>query len=241
MCFLFLSTEASFCLNVALSWTISTAMLAAGHSDLAVTLFGVLLSWRWSCVSCLGNMRRGSWEPHKCHVVMYRRNRLGEQEVLAKKKTDRAPLVLGMPCCIKSCLCMPMQTYTCTLVQMCMQPCIQIHGNLPTFMLVEVGMHAVITNKTCTDITGVNKLFLLYPLFLPPPPPHFCHTFPSLGHCHVLGPTEHGGFKQERQRLSVRLPSPQRHMPSPAHVTNCLEVPVEVHSKMPRFKGKFKR
>lgn len=68
MCFLFLSTEASFGLNFALSWTISTAMLAAGHSDLAVTLFGVLLSWCWSCLSCLGNMRWGSWEPHKCHV-----------------------------------------------------------------------------------------------------------------------------------------------------------------------------
>lgn len=68
MCFLFLSTEASFCLNFALSWMISTASLAAGHSDLAVTVFGVLLSWRWSCLSCLGNMCRGSWEPHKCHV-----------------------------------------------------------------------------------------------------------------------------------------------------------------------------
>lgn len=43
MCFLFLSTEASFCLNFALSWTTSTASLAAGHSDLAVTVFGVFV------------------------------------------------------------------------------------------------------------------------------------------------------------------------------------------------------
>lgn len=43
MCFLFLSTEASFCLNFALPWMISTALLAAGHSDLAVTVFGVFV------------------------------------------------------------------------------------------------------------------------------------------------------------------------------------------------------
>lgn len=58
---------------------------------------------------------------------------------------------------------------------------------------------------------------------------HFCHTFPSPGHCHASGPTEHGGFEQERQHLSVRLACPRRHMPLPAHVTTCLEVPVEVH------------
>ena len=83
--------------------------------------------------------------------VMYRRNRSGEQEVLAKKKIDRAPLVLGMPCCIKSCLRTLAQTYTCTLVQMCMQPCIQIH--LAAFACKHIGTHAVITNRRRTDNT----------------------------------------------------------------------------------------
>lgn len=46
MCFLILSTEASFCLKFAFSRTISTAILAAGHSHLAVRVFAVLLSWR---------------------------------------------------------------------------------------------------------------------------------------------------------------------------------------------------
>lgn len=68
MCFLILSTEASFCLKFQPISALSTAFLAAGYIDLAVTMFGVLLSWRRSCLSCLGNMCHGSWEPHKCHV-----------------------------------------------------------------------------------------------------------------------------------------------------------------------------
>lgn len=55
------------------------------------------------------------------------------------------------------------------------------------------------------------------------------HSLLSPGHCHAPGPTENRGRKQERQRLSVTLACSRHHMPSLAHVTVCLEVPVEVH------------
>lgn len=42
---------------------------------------------------------------------------------------------------------------------------------------------------------------------------HFYHTLSSPGYCHVPGPTELRGFKQERQHLSDRLACPRRHMP----------------------------
>lgn len=58
--------------------------------------------------------------------------------------------------------------------------------------------------------------------------PYVSYVFSS-GHRHVPGSSEQRGFKQERQHLSVRLACPQRHMPLPAHVPTCLEVPVEAH------------
>lgn len=79
-------------------------MLAAGHSHLAMTEFGVLLSWRSACLSCLGNMHQGSREPHKCHVTTELLGR-GGGGPCQKRKTDKTPPVLEMPCCIKLCLC----------------------------------------------------------------------------------------------------------------------------------------
>lgn len=103
MCFFFLSAETSFCLKICFvhSWTISTMTLAVGRSHLASTVFSfcchgaeaVSVVWA-TCAGAHGSLIN----------VMYRRNCSEEQEVLAKKKIDRAPLVLGMPCCIKSIL-----------------------------------------------------------------------------------------------------------------------------------------
>lgn len=136
--------------------------------------------------------------------------------------------------------------------------CTDVHATMHTNTLTpasicackQVGVHAAIANKkTHRCYRCLSKLFLLHPLFGPSTPPfqnvqgadsagptppsvgvsYFCHTFSSPGHCHVPGPTEHRGFKQERQHLSVRLVRPRHHMPSPAHVTTCLEVHVEVH------------
>lgn len=88
--------------------------------------------------------------------VMYRRNRSGEQEVLAKKKIDRAPLVSGMPCCIKSCLCIHMHTDVHATM----------HINTLTLACKPAGMHAVITNKTYTDVTesSSSNLYFCPPL-----------------------------------------------------------------------------
>lgn len=131
---------------------------------------------------------------------------------------------------------------TCTL-QMCM------HTNTVTLANI-CACKQVCMQRSATKHTQISqKLVHLFPFILALPfysvrgadsaashpalrtvgVSHFRHTFPSPGHCHGPGPTEQRGFKQERQHLSVRLACPRRHMPSPAHVTACLEVPVEVH------------
>ena len=134
VCFLFLSAEASFLFKFCSllddfnqpPWQRATQIWPWQY--LAFCCHGAeAVSVVWAtCAGAHGSLIN----------VMYRRNRSGEQEVLAKKKIDRAPLVFGMPCCIKSCLRTLTQTHTCTLVQMCMQPCIQIRWHLPTLMLV---------------------------------------------------------------------------------------------------------
>lgn len=114
MCFLFLSTKTCFCLTFALlssgqferlCWQQATHIRLWQY--LAFCCHGIeVVSVVWAtCAGAHGSLIN----------VMYWRNRSGEQEVLAKKKIDRAPLVLGMPCCIKSCLCIIIQTYTSPL------------------------------------------------------------------------------------------------------------------------------
>lgn len=197
-------------------WTVSTT-LAAGHSHLAVTVFGVLLSWHWSCLSCLGNMRQGSREPHKCHVLTEPLWRAGSP----CQKEDRAPLVSRMPCCIKS-----VSHHACK------------YNNTFQHLCLHIKLHM---QQSPTEIHRYLQscVYLLYPLFLLSslrlscPVLCRCVTFlprfllPGSLSCAWAYWAE--GFKQERQHLSVRLACPQLHMPLHAHVTTCLEVPVGVH------------
>lgn len=151
MCFLFLSTETSFCLKFLLRSLLDNFTRHVGCGPLT---FGPWQHLAFGChgaeaVSVVWATCAGA---HGSLInVMYRRNRSGEQEVLAKKKIDRAPLVLGMPCCIKS-------FFT---------SCIQIQWHLPTLVLVQAALHAVITNKNKQMLQMFEQTLL--PLFLPSP------------------------------------------------------------------------
>ena len=86
------------------------------------------------------------------------RNRSGEQEVLAKKKIDRAPLVLGMPCCIKSCLRTlnaDIHLHTRRLMRATM--CTNTLTLANIYACKQVALHAAITNRH-----HKHKLFLCF-------------------------------------------------------------------------------
>lgn len=131
-----------------------------------------------------------------------------------------------------------MRTHTRTDVH------ITMHTNMlkleSVFPCKEVGMHAAITNEE--QILQMCDQTLPPPLFiLVVPRSQFSSSNPALCRCVRLLPhftlprslscarTKHRGFKQERQRLSIRLACSRRHKPLLAPVTICLEVPVEVH------------
>lgn len=97
--------------------------------------------------------------------VMFWRNRSGEQEVLAKKKTDGAPLVLRMPFCIKSVFPATLSycpTLTCSFLQ-------KKNHFFPPFITIQGKEKTLPALRRCVT---------------------FFHATPSPGHCHVPGPSE---------------------------------------------------
>lgn len=172
-------------------------------------------------------MYRDSWEPRKCHVSM-------ELQVLGRQKIDRTPLLLGMPSCLSSYWCMLMITCTYRCACACKQ--VRMHAH---------SCSQAVLSPCVLKLSPTSSILTFLPLRkrLQQPSRHHPTHHPALYRCVTLlphstlprslvmhaDPSEQRGLKQERQPLSIRLACSQCHMLLLAHVTICLEVPVEVH------------